>query len=294
MVARLTRAAQALHRLYVVDNTPHLAVPHEAWPPIPAPTSGVGTSHVHVLRQGHNLGLAHALNRGVTAAFQGGATHVLLLDQDSTIPSELPDQLSAAWHVAHQHSAQLAAIGPAFVDSRGGAPMPHATLKGWLGYQRALPWSMDPRFCQPYMLITSGTVLSAQSWAAIGPFRADLFIDNIDLEWSLRATHQGWVVLGCPWLHMPHELGQRRVRVPGLSRPLITHPPQRLYYIMRNRVLLYRMPHVPWAWVWRDLIRIPPKLLLTTLWVAPRWAGLRAMLQGLWHGLLGRSGPRPG
>ncbi len=292
-LAHLWQTAPAFHRLYVVDNTPAGTVSPVAWPKSPDSEESGGTGHVHVLSQKGNLGLAHALNRGVRAAMEGGASHVLLLDQDSSLPAGLVPQLVEAWQIAAAQSVAVGAIGPAFSDDRGGTPLPHAQFRLGLGYRPAPPWGADGRFNTPYMLITSGTVISVSAWQAVGPFREDFFIDNIDLEWSFRATHAGYLLLGCPWLTMPHQLGHHRVSVPGLSRPLITHPPQRLYYIMRNRLLMYRMPHVPRAWVVRDALRLLPKFVLTTLFVSPRLAGLRAMLQGLWHGLLGRTGARP-
>ena len=71
------------------------------------------------------------------------------------------------------------------------------------------------------------------------------------------------------------------------------HSPLRLYYMMRNRVLLYRRSATPFVWIVQDIPRALLKLLRFSLLVAPRGRNARAMLAGLRDGILGRTGPKP-
>lgn len=86
---------------------------------------------------------------------------------------------------------------------------------------------------------------------------------------------------------MEHRLGDSRRRLPGVPRGVIVHPPQRLFFMMRNRLLLYRRAATPKAWVAQDIPRVLVKLLLFSLLIGPRWRNLRAMLAGLRAGFQG-------
>ena len=59
----------------------------------------------------------------------------------------------------------------------------------------------------------------------------------------------------------------------------------------RNRLLLYMRPQTPWAWISQDIPRVVLKLAGMSLFVAPRWQNLRAMLHGMADALRGRGGP---
>ncbi|EQD56214.1 rhamnosyltransferase [mine drainage metagenome] len=130
---------------------------------------------------------------------------------------------------------------------------------------------------------------------AVGGMDAGLFIDNVDLEWSFRMRAASYVLLGVCDARMQHRLGDARRHVPGMPRGVVVHPPLRLYYMMRNRVLLYRLPHVPCVWVAQDVPRVLVKLFVVRgVLIGPRRRNLRCMLRGLWDGSRGRRGPAPG
>ena len=63
--------------------------------------------------------------------------------------------------------------------------------------------------------------------------------------------------------------------------------------MMRNRILLYRLPHTPRVWIAQDLPRVLVKLLLFGVLIGPRWRNLRCMLRGLLDGIRGRQGEGP-
>jgi rhamnosyltransferase len=73
---------------------------------------------------------------------------------------------------------------------------------------------------------------------------------------------------------------------------VMIHKPLRLYYIMRNRVLLYGRKETPAVWIAQDLPRLVLKFFGTALFVAPRLRYLRMMVCGLLDGVRGRTGPR--
>ncbi|HEY7873031.1 MAG TPA: glycosyltransferase family 2 protein, partial [Rudaea sp.] len=69
--------------------------------------------------------------------------------------------------------------------------------------------------------------------------------------------------------------------------------PRRLFYMMRNRVLLYRRAYTPRRWIAQDVPRLVVKFLLFALLIAPRRKNARCMLAGLRAGIAGRIAPPP-
>ncbi|MET0479833.1 MAG: hypothetical protein ABWZ69_00600 [Mycetocola sp.] len=89
---------------------------------------------------------------------------------------------------------------------------------------------------------------------------------------------------------MAHQIGEH-VDLPLLGKQTV-HSPTRLYYIMRNRVLLYRRRETPAVWIAQDIPRLVLKFLKMALFVSPRLTYVRAMLSGLADAARGRSGRR--
>jgi rhamnosyltransferase len=123
-----------------------------------------------------------------------------------------------------------------------------------------------------------------------------LFIDNVDLEWGFRASARGWALIGAPKALLAHNIGDDHVAAPRWARAFgkdraIRHGPERLYYITRNRIRLYWMPHVPLSWKAQDLLRLPAKIVLS-LWMAQdRKATAKALARGVFDGAANRGGP---
>lgn len=240
----------------------------------------------------HNQGLAAGFNRGIAQAQALGFSSVLLLDQDSVPAPDMVARLLRA--LAQDHGARpVAAAGANFVDPRDG----HAEgfVRFGLPRHRRLPRTTGGEWVECDHLISSGCLLRVSAVDAIGAMDEGLFIDNVDLEWGMRARARGWVLIGVWDARLEHHLGDSRRRLfPLLPWQTKVHGPLRLYYMMRNRVLLYRRAITPRLWVLHDLPRVPLKFLVFALLVPPRWQNARWMLRGLVDALRGRHGPAPG
>ena len=234
-----------------------------------------------------NLGVAAALNQGIDRARSQGATHVLLMDQDSLPAIDMVATLHAALARLAVHGP-VAAVGPVAEDLRNGDLAPFVRIGFPLNRKIPASAGQDVR-CD--FLITSGSLLPMAALDAVGGMDEGLFIDNVDLEWSFRAAGAGHALHGVGDARMGHRIGEGVRRLPfGAS---FVHSPVRLYYMMRNRVLLYRRAETPGLWIAQDVPRALLKLLRFSLLVPPRGANTRAMLAGLRDGLLGRSGAKP-
>lgn len=242
------------------------------------------------LPQPCNVGLAAAQNAGIAWARQHGFRHVLLLDQDSLPGDGMVAALLAAL-ARLGRSQRVAAVGPRFHDLREGRDAPFVRI--------GFPFNRKLR-CTPEMptlacdfLIASGSLIALDVLDDVGDMDAGLFIDNVDLEWCFRACARGYRLYGVYAATMHHQLGDARRHLPlGLGQ-VVVHSPLRLYYMMRNRLLLYRLPHTPKVWIAQDLPRVLVKLALFGVLIGPRRRNLRFMLRGLADGALGRSGACP-
>lgn len=241
-----------------------------------------------VLRLERNLGLAAAQNRGIELALKLGAVHILLLDQDSLPLPGMVAELREVLQLAGASGLNAAAVGPLILNAQG-------RYEGFVRfgqgrYQAHVP-EPGRRWLACDLLIASGCLIDVAALARIGPMKADLFIDKVDTEWCLRAVAAGYCLLGAPQARLRHRLGERVLRVWfGRWRELAWHAPFRYYYMVRNGLLLRRLPHASPAWRAADRRQLRSLLLYFGLLAPRRWQTLRMMGRGLWDGLRGRSG----
>lgn len=269
--------------LVLVDNGAGDAALRQA--DVPADKGGIV-----LLKQERNIGLAAAFNRGIAWARQGGYTHVLLLDQDSEPAPGMVAALGQAL-AASLGGRRIAAVGPRFHDAREDRFAPFVRV-GFPLNHKIYDGGPDGLVACDF-LISSGSLIPLEVLAEVGAMDEGLFIDNVDLEWGFRALAKGYALAGVCRATMHHRLGRGRRSLPlGLGH-IVVHDPGRLYYIMRNRLLLYGLPHTPALWIAQDLPRVVAKFLLFSLLVPPRLRNIRHMLMGLRDGLRGRRGPLP-
>lgn len=245
---------------------------------------------VQVLRSERNVGLGSALNRAARLAREAGFAQVLLMDQDSVVGAGMVATLQRALRDL-QARGPVAAVGPQFRDQRTGEVAPFVRIA--FPMNRKL-YGGPGQAVDCDFLITSGTLLPLDVLDAVGGMDEGLFIDNVDIEWSSRARHRGYRLYGICDARMQHRIGEL-VPITGLLPSLkhVVHSPTRLYYMMRNRVLLYRRAEVPRRWAAQDLPRLVLKFVGTAVFLSPRLGYLRAMLRGLRDGIAGRDGPMP-
>lgn len=254
------------------------------------PDVSPGHGQVCVLAQTHNIGLAAAQNVGIEWARAHDFRHVLLMDQDSTPSDDMVPVLLEALDSLRANQ-RVAAVGPAFHDLREDRVAPFVRVGHLIN--RKLWCEYDQQLIACDFLISSGTLIPLDVIDAVGVMNAELFIDNVDLEWSFRVRALGYALYGVCAASMHHRLGDARRRLPFGLGQMVVHGPVRLYFMMRNRIRLYGMGHVPRAWVMQDLPRLVGKLVLFGVITGPRLRNLRYMLRGMVDGLRGRGGACP-
>lgn len=270
----IERLASQVDKVLIVDNGSD--------EPITDWNASQPTPAHHVIALGENLGIAAAQNKGITWAKQQGATHVLLMDQDSLPAQDMVEKL----HSALANHPRAAAAGPRYMDTRQKNPPPFLQIRRWRLYRHSCEGG-NAVLPVDY-LIASGCLIPMPVLEQVGDMRNDLFIDYVDIEWGLRAGHLGYQSYGVCSAHMEHSLGETPIVFRGRNIPL--HSPLRHYYHFRNAVLLYRTAWVPLQWKCVDAWRLLLKYGFYTLYAKPRHHHFAKMTQGLWHGLIGRAG----
>lgn len=246
---------------------------------------GLPGDGVQLIVNTDNVGLAAAQNQGIAAARALGASHVLLLDQDSIPDAQMVGTLLASESALRAQGLPVGALGPRCVDRKTGEEVPfiHACWHG-MGRVRRSP---GQAWAKVDFLIASGCLVPIASFERAGLMDEALFIDQIDVDWCYRLQAAGLACYAVFDATMSHSIGDQAISLLGGLRKQTVHGPLRLYYITRNRLWLYRRPYVPLAWKLHDAYRMVCKTALFVLLIPPRGMHLRAFLRAFRDGLFG-------
>jgi rhamnosyltransferase len=222
-----------------------------------------------------NRGLAHALNQSMRRAMERGFQWALLMDQDSII-----DPQFAQWYEKVFEQFKLEDI--AVIGNNYGVQAGEETIYLLPSAEQAAPYIP----CKA--VITAGSLVSLKSYADIGSFREDFFIDWIDTEYCFRARRMGRQVVMVTHPVVLQKLGgTTTVRSPlGEAHPS-HHSPMRRYFMMRNLTLLakaYFAREPGWfiSYTW-EVMKIAAKILL---FEQDKASKIGHMALGLYDGLL--------
>ena len=232
-----------------------------------------------------NTGVATALNAGFQWAEAQNADFVITFDQDSEPAPDMVSCLLGAYQDLVASGQKVGAVGPQQVDRRTGKRAVFLAPILW-SRRRVVPSSGQT--VEVDHLITSGCLVPVQAWKDVGQFLDELFIDYVDIEWSLRLRHHGWRLFGVGDAKLLHSIGDDVAHWRG--REFAWHSALRHYFIFRNGIYLQKLPHISLGWKLFDALQLAKKLVIFTLVGRPRSAHLRAMLCGLRDGLRGRLG----
>lgn len=241
---------------------------------------------VCVLSLGSNCGVATAQNRGIDWAQEQGADFVVLFDQDSVPAPDMIELLHRAYQLLIGKTFRVAAVGPRYVDERNSTRSSFSRLSGIRLVKEE--FTTNKEIIPTDFLISSGSMISLETLRNVGCMNEALFIDQIDMEWGLRAKSLGYQSFGVCNAAMAHSLGDAPLVFFG--QKLLNHNPLRHYYIFRNAVWLISKKYTPVGWRFRLVRMIFFRYLLYPLWIAPRLTYLKMMTKGLWHGLIGKMG----
>lgn len=226
-----------------------------------------------VLRNGRNLGIAAALNRGIKCALGAGYDWVATFDQDSRVSDGFIAQMLESYQQA-AHPETIALIAPTYVDRESG-------IKGPL---------MQKRNGEILHAMTSGSMMHASAIRKIGTFDESLYMDYVDVEFCLRTRRKGMLILQSPAV-LYHSVGRiSHHRYFGCDFGATNHSAARRYYITRNRLRLLMNYMGDWPWAWRELKAMAAETVKIVLVEDDKGRKLYAMMSAGTDALRGRTG----
>jgi rhamnosyltransferase len=271
---------QQVGAVIVVDNTP-----------VPSKEFGRfldGYAHrVTYIPLGENMGIAAAQNAGIRKSLEEGCSHVLLLDQDSFPPPNMVIELLSAERVLIESGKKVAAVGPVFIDEKSGE-VSTAIRHGWMHVTKL---RVDTSMTEPIeadYLISSGSLIRAETLTRVGYMLDELFIDWVDIEWGLRARRAGCNSYIVPSTVMRHSIGDDCVR--ALGKNINLHNDVRNYYIVRNSTYLLKLNSMGWQWRSITVLKLPLYVCFYSWHSANRWGSVRILCQAILDGVRGKVG----
>jgi rhamnosyltransferase len=207
----------------------------------------------------------------------------MLLDQDSLPPAGLLAELNRRLKSLTDKGTLPAVLGPNRIVINEDT---HKTSR----YRRDRRHEPVGSMVAVEFVISSGSLIPCDAFEAVGPFRADFFIDAIDVEWCLRARSMGRSCWLARDVLMPHQLGSGVIEVPLAGVLLVRQPPKRIYTFIRNQLLMVRHSGAPVSWRIRAVVRVLVHSICQPF-ASPRQAGMLKWIAAGWmDALRGRTG----
>jgi GT2 family glycosyltransferase len=253
-------AFSAMADLMVCDNTPG------------TPGAPPGDFHGPYLAQPDNPGLAKSYNLALQRADHGGATWLMLLDQDTHLTANYFDEVG---HRAAEFAddKSVVAIVPKLVEN-GVVQSPHMGIcaKTWTPLPPDTSGLLENRGQHIY---NSGALMRVSSLLAIGGFPEDFWLDYLDhaIFHQLR-EHGGRVFLMNASIH--HTLSSNAAPEPNNPAYLARHA-----NVLAAEALYYRRYGTPlerW-WYRRRLLRATANAAIRRRHFRLAWRTLKAALQ---------------
>jgi rhamnosyltransferase len=214
VVENIKTYASVLEKLWVIDNSEKK---HQGLAGLQSlPTD------VEVLSDGVNRGIGNRINFALKASLQHGFKWLLTMDQDSNFSAANLEAYVARFNGCRELDSDIGQIG---VQYKRGGQQPDENIS-----------------CEPVtLLITSGTIVNVQIAFEVGLMDEDLFIDEVDSDFSYKMALKGFKSLLCKGVYMTHSLGQNKAArsiVNWKKTERFLHVPIRLYYMTRNYLIM--------------------------------------------------------
>ncbi len=192
-----------------------------------------GVSKVTLWHQPVNSGIAAALNAGIKIVQEKGYEWVVTLDDDSIPHNDMVQKL-------YENLARIKGSQP--VGIIGMRPASNNCANSSPRQRCDSPPYLDKRG-----IITSGSLFSLSTFAEVGPFREEFFIDSVDYDFCMRARAKGFRVIQIQEYGFKHSLGQNEVfKLGPFTINSVSHSPSRLLSTFRNSTILAK------EYFWQD------------------------------------------
>lgn len=200
-------------KIYVVDNSDKN---YDLQSVIP------NSYKIVIERNGKNIGIGGAQNKGIELAIRDEQKWVMTLDHDTIVEDKLLDKYLK--YISENDTSDIAILGTDYIDINTG--------KNKFGNTNPITVKET---------ISSGSLLNLIVIEQIGLMKENYIIDQVDNEYCLRAQKKGYRVVILPGADMEHKLGNITLKpLFGRTICLYNQSPIRTYYRTRNMIWLAR------------------------------------------------------
>jgi len=216
-----------------------------------------------------NNGVAKGFNQGIKWGLEKNFDYFLLMDQDSRPVPNMVMKLKVVLESHLQQQRQLVLVGPQHED--------------YIRKLTTITENVDPT----PLLITSGSLMSKGVIDVVGLYDERLFIDHVDHDYCLRLKKMGGQCLKVNSAILLHKFGEARVKkIFGKTFFLQEYSPFRRYYMMRNRIILYkRYGMFKEKWFWLDLKNALKDFVKLVVFEKQKRAKIFAIFRGVFDGI---------
>ena len=212
-ISNIENYIKSIDKLYIFDNTDGIdnsdMLPND--------------KKIVYITEKENKGIAYSMNVCAKKAIEDGYTHLLTLDQDSKMNSDIVDKMLD--FLKNTKEDRIGLISP-YQD---------------INLDEDIP---DLEYEDQVEMMTSGNIIDLKAYEEIGGFKSWLFIDCVDTDYCMNLHRHGYKVLRLNKVIMKHSLGNIVVHhLFGKNYPCSNHNPIRRYYIARNNLYINDMYH---------------------------------------------------
>jgi GT2 family glycosyltransferase len=242
---------------------------------------------VELLSDFNKGGVAGAYNKGLERLIEKGCRVLFIVDQESEVQEDYFVQMLDACLPLDN---SLFLIGPKVFDINVNRCLPAHVVRRFS--VRPIPITDQKHGLLPCSsIITSGSVMSAETYRALGPFMEDYFIDHVDTEYSFRAICKAVPIYINTSVVLKHEVGKRSDHnVVFFKLVQWNTNPLRQYYSARNCIHIVRRYGARFPLLMLINVITVQQLLSIVFYERHKVRKAVAMIAGVVDGLLGRRG----
>lgn len=231
---------------------------------------------------GYNAGIAAAQNVGVKYFAMKSFDYIIFSDQDSIATDNLVRILESSYFALEGAGYRVATVGSTAINVDTKTPYRRKMQPS--RYIKGTDIGLSSNVIECDSTRSSITLTAVDVLKEVGGFDEALFIDAVDNEWCWRALAllnlRTYVVEDA---HIYHKLGEGDRKLFKISIGISS--PFRLYYQFRNYLWLCRRNYVPIYWKRKNLLRYIIKSFYFPLFVSPRLAYIKQIINGILDGL---------
>ena len=242
--------------------------------------------NTHLISSKSNIGLASALNHGISYAKKTGFKMCALFDQDTSFSSSFVDDMIKKINL-YKSNLKVAVFSPIFYNNVTKSYGHNIEFKFKFLYLIRSKPDQKKLIINPDYVITSGSFIPLKSINDIGLMLDELFIDFIDIEWCLRARRKKYSIVSFQDISLEHNMGSLSFNFLGKNYPINT--PQRIYYYFRNSFYLYSKGNMPIGWKIVDFSRNLLRIAFYLIMVDFR-SYFKPIFIGITHGIFKKMG----